>query len=136
MKTHIFLLVLPALLIPVAPHAQAVGKTVSWQASASKYSQSSVSLQHPGQQVISTANPAEQVLAAKLTVSDSGLMLKARAINVAAGTPDVILNGKTLTSHYQMLPITEHYYLGYHQHPQQTESVIESGYELITYWRS
>lgn len=136
MKTHIFLLVLSALLIPVTPHAQTLGQTMTWQASASKYSQSSVNLLHPGQQVISTINQAEQVLAAKLTISDTGLILKARALNVAIGTPDVILNGKTLTTTYQMLPITENYYLGYQQHPQQVRSLIESGYELIAYWRS
>ncbi|MCR4451221.1 hypothetical protein [Aeromonas veronii] len=109
---------------------------MTWQAGASKYSQSSVNLLHPGQQVISTINQAEQVLAAKLTISDTGLILKARALNVAIGTPDVILNGKTLTTTYQMLPITENYYLGYQQHPQQVRSLIESGYELIAYWRS
>ncbi|HAT1545498.1 hypothetical protein ACSZND_12705 [Aeromonas hydrophila] len=137
MKTHIFLLVLLLLsLIPVAPHAQTLVKTVTWQASASKYSQASISLLHPGQQVISTVNPAEQVLAAKLTALDTGLMLKARVVNIANGTHEVILNGKALTSTYQDLPITEYYYLGYQQHTLQAKSTVESGYELITYWRS
>lgn len=136
MKRNFLLLALTPLLIASQTEAQTLSQTVTWQATASKNSQSSVSLLHPGQQVISTINPAEQVLAAKLTTSDTGLMLKAKAINVAAGAPDVILNGKTLTKTYQILPTTEHYYLGYHQHARQVKSVVESGYELITYWRS
>ncbi|HDZ8847787.1 TPA: hypothetical protein RUW98_002996 [Aeromonas veronii] len=135
MKRNFLLLALPPLLIAIQVKAQTLSQTVTWQATASKDSQSSVNLLHPGQQAISTTSPAAQVLAARLTEPGSGLTLQARTLKTATATPRVTLNGKTLTYDYQTLPTTEHYYLGYHSVHDQINSIPESGYELIAYWQ-
>ncbi|WP_421236178.1 hypothetical protein [Aeromonas sp. 601039] len=134
MKKNFLLLALPTLLIANQVEAQTLSQTVTWQATASKDSQSSVSLLHPGQQAISTTNPAAQVLAAKLTSPDSGLTFKARTLSTASDPPTVMLNGKKLTTKYQSVPATEQYYLSYQQTAQSAGQLTESGYELVAYW--
>ncbi|WP_447835579.1 hypothetical protein [Aeromonas salmonicida] len=135
MKRNFLLLALAPLLVASQVQAQTLSQIVTWQATASKDSQSSVSLLHPGQQAISTTSPAAQVLAARLTEPGSGLTLQAKTLSASVDTPSVTLNGKTLTHDYQALPATEHYYLSYHSMGYQADSVAESGYELIAYWQ-
>ncbi|HHQ4776073.1 TPA: hypothetical protein ACSP84_003926 [Aeromonas veronii] len=135
MKRNFLLLALPTLLIASQVEAQTLSQTVTWQATASKDSQSSVSLLHPGQQAISTTSSAEQVLAARLTEPGSGLTLQARTLGATPDAPRVTLNGKTLSHDYQSVPATERYYISYHSTKNQTNRVVESGYELIAYWQ-
>lgn len=135
MKRNFLLLALPPLLIASQAEAQTLSQTVTWQATASKDSQSSVSLLHPGQQAISTTSSAEQVLAARLTEPGSDLILQARALDATPDAPRVTLNGKTLSHDYQAVPVTERYYLSYHSTNNHTDRVTESGYELIAYWQ-
>ena len=134
MKRNFLLFVIPSLLAVSQVQAQTLSQTVTWQATASKDSQSSVSLLHPGQQAISTTSPAEQVLAARLTSPDSGLKFRARTLSTASDVPTVILNGKKLTEKYQPVPATEQYYLSYQQTTQPLGKITESGYELVAYW--
>ncbi|WP_141214110.1 hypothetical protein, partial [Aeromonas sp. A35_P] len=101
MKRNFLLLALTPLLIASQIEAQTLSQRVTWQATASKDSQSSISLLHPGQQVISTTSPAAQVLAARLTSPDNGLTFKARTLSTESDAPIVMLNGKILTEKYQ-----------------------------------
>ncbi|MCE9935556.1 hypothetical protein [Aeromonas salmonicida] len=134
MKRNFLLLAFPPLLVASQVQAQTMSQIVTWQATASKDSQSSVSLLHPGHQVISTTSPAAQVLAARLTSPDSGLKFQARTLSTARDIPTVILNGKKLTEKYQSVPATEQYYLSYQQTARPAGKITESGYELVAYW--
>lgn len=134
MKMNILLLVLPSLLAFGQVQAQTLSQMMAWQATASKDSQSSVTLMHPGQQTISSTSPVEQVLAARLTFPDSGLKFQARTLSTASDLVTVILNSKTLTGKYQSVPATEQYYISYQQTALPIGKIIESGYELVAYW--
>lgn len=129
MKRNLLLVTLLPVLGAAPCLAQELTRTVTWQASASKNSQSTVTLLHPGQQLIASQTP---VLAAQITSPNSGLRLQARAL---AKAPKVTLNGKTLTTHYQAVPATEQYYLSYQLQGQQPGSITESGYDLVAYWQ-
>lgn len=135
MKRNFLLLALTTLLVATQVQAQILSQVVTWQATANKGSQSSVSLLHLGHQSISTASPTEQILAATLTEPTSGVTLQARALNTVIDPLSITLNGKNLTYEYQDLPATEHYYLGYHSSSDQVNNITEGGYELIFYWQ-
>ncbi|HDX8345998.1 TPA: hypothetical protein RQM99_002401 [Aeromonas dhakensis] len=109
---------------------------ITWQATAIKYTQPTIDLVHAGQQPITALDQSSKALAVRVTSPEGGLSFQARTLTTTSGTPNVILNGKTLTHNYQPILATELYYLSYQHKGQQTAAVIEGGYELIAYWQS
>lgn len=134
MKRKLVLTTLLPLLLSANGVAQELIQQVTWQATATKDTPSTMTLLHPGQQPIVKPSQSGKVLAARLTAPDSGLKFQARALTTAAGTPSVTLNGQTLTRNYQPVAATGRYYLDYQQKGPQADSITESGYELVAYW--